>query len=337
MSQKIPIYILTGFLGAGKTTLLQNLLRHEKSAGRRPAVLMNEFGKASVDTLLLEQSAVPVVDLIEGCVCCTVKGSLTAAMVQLLEEYQPDVVFLEATGVAIPLEIIDALLDPPLQSRVRVAVVFALIDTTQFPVHLPSAYQQTAMQQTMAEQVRHADALLLSKTDITRPDRRFAVESVLRGLNGRAPLMKVVKGNVDAEALLRVRTKHEEKRTAKPKQLLPRKTGRVVPQVRAVERKTSFGQLQTLLVPFTDAVDSDRFYEFLYALPDSILRGKGFYRDAESGLVHEFHFVPHTPMTAPLSGAAPTEMFAILIGEQLDESELIRKLKACEVRGSLLQ
>jgi G3E family GTPase len=333
MAGKVPNYILTGFLGAGKTTLLQNLLRHEKSEGRRPAVLMNEFGKASVDTLLLEHTAVPVVDLIEGCVCCTVKGSLTAAMVQLLEEHQPDVVFLEATGVAIPLEIVDALLDPPLQSLLRVAGVFTMIDTTQFPVHLPPAYEQSAMQQTMAEQVCHADALLLSKTDIARPDRRFAVESVLRGLNGNAPILKVVKGNVDAAELLRIRTKHEEKQTGKPKQLVQRKAGRLVPESRAVQRRTSFGQLQTLYIPLMHALNADRFYEFLYKLPDHILRGKGFYREAESGHIHEFHFVPHTPMTAPITGDAPTELFAIFIGERLNEAELIQRLRACEVRG----
>ncbi|MGZ4107324.1 MAG: CobW family GTP-binding protein [Tumebacillaceae bacterium] len=336
MSARVPIYILTGFLGAGKTTLLQTLLRHEKAAGRRPAVLMNEFGKASVDTLLLEHTAVPVVDLIEGCVCCTVKGSLTEAMVQLLDTYQPDVVFLEATGVAIPLEIVDALLDQPLHSVVKIAGVFALVDTTQFPVHLPPLHEQTAMQQTMVEQVRHADALLLSKTDIARPDRRFAVESFLRGINRQAHLMKVVKGAVDANALLSVRTRHEVKRAGKPRLLAPRQVGRVVPKLRAVERKTSFGQLQTLHYEFQAPVDADRFYEFLYRLPNTVLRGKGFYRDAESGLVHEFHFVPHTPMSAPLEGSlegkAPAKMFAILIGEQLDEVALRRQLKACETR-----
>jgi G3E family GTPase len=329
----IPVYILTGFLGSGKTTLLKTLLFSVKEKGLRPAVLMNEFGKASVDSLLLQGAAVPTVDLIEGCVCCTVRGSLTAAMMQLLTEHRPDVLFLEATGVALPLEIVDSLLDLPLKDLVQAAGVFACVDATRFPLQFPPLFEQTPMQQTMVQQVKHADVLLLTKTDLTPPDRQFALEGALRQLNAEAPLLKVVKGQVDAEALLGVRVRQYQ-RSGLPKQILKRKgpAGRVKPAVRAAALKTSFGRLKTLHYEFEAGVDADRFYEFLYGLPESVARAKGFYRDARNGWMYEFHFTPRAPMVGPAEGEVPA--FAVLIGEDLAEAELLKELKRCEVAGT---
>ena len=330
MAKQIEIYVLTGFLGAGKTTLLKRLLRECKEQGLRPAVLMNEFGSASVDTLLVEETAVPVVDLIEGCVCCSVKGSLTEAMGELLAQHQPDVVFLEATGVAIPLEIVDALLDPPLAGLVRVAGVLACVDATQFPLQFPPEFEQTVLQRTMVEQVRHADVLLLTKTDIARPDRWYALEGVLRGLNRQALLVRAVKGEVDVRQVLGVR------RVVTAKVQVPAqmkgwkrfaKSGAVKRTLRERKRETSYGTLQTLHVPFTGAVDADRLYELLYALPAGVLRAKGFFVNAENGETYEFHYVPRTPMMGPVRAEVPG--FAVVIGEGLDEEELRRKLQVC--------
>lgn len=326
MAKQIPIYILTGFLGAGKTTLLRRLLREMKKQERRPAVLMNEFGAASVDTILVEETAVPVVDLIEGCVCCSVKGSLTQAMGELLAQYTPDVVFLEATGVAIPLEIVDALLDPPLAGLVQVAGVLACVDTTQFPLHFPPEFEQTVLQRTMIEQVRHADVLLMTKTDVAKMDRRFALEGVLRGLNPRALLVKAVKGDVDAQQVLAVR------RLAPARERNWKRAGGMGPvrrTLREKKREPSYGTLQTLHVPFSGAVDADRLYELLYALPVGVLRAKGFFANAENGETYEFHYVPRTPMLGPVR--ADVKGFAVVIGEGLDEEELRRKLLACQV------
>ncbi|ASS75550.1 hypothetical protein CIG75_11505 [Tumebacillus algifaecis] len=326
----IPVYLLTGFLGSGKTTLLKTLLLAVKEQGLKAAVLMNEFGKVSVDTLLLQGTAVPTVDLIEGCVCCTVRGSLTGAMMQLVEEHRPDLIFLEATGVALPLEIVDSLLDPPLKEEVRVAGVYACVDATRFPLQLPPLFEQTPVQQTMVQQVKHADVLLLTKTDLTPPDRRFALEGALRQLNDSSPILRVLNGQVDAKALLDVR--HEVARRARPTRVLPRfGAARVKPEVRRQE-KTSFGGLQTLHYEFGASVDADRLYEFMYRLPESVARGKGFYRDAENGQMYQFHFTPYAPMTAPAEGEMPA--FAVLIGENLAERELLQQLQACEVENT---
>lgn len=327
MPKQIPIYILTGFLGAGKTTLLKRLLREMKAKGRRPAVLMNEFGAASVDTLLVEETAVPVVDLIEGCVCCSVKGSLTQAMGELLAQHAPDVVFLEATGVAIPLEIVDALLDPPLAGMVQVAGVLACVDATQFPLHFPPEFEQTVLQRTMIEQVRHADVLLMTKTDVARPDRRFALESVLRGLNARAVLVRAVKGDVDVQQVLNVRRLAPKRERKWRRAEIAGPVRKMLREKKRQGRENSYGTLQTVHVPFAGAVDADRLYELLYALPEGVLRAKGFFANAESGEMYEFHYVPRTPMMGPMKADVPG--FAVVIGERLDEEELREQILAC--------
>lgn len=335
MAKSVPVYILTGFLGAGKTTLLQTLLRHSKEQGQRPVVLMNEFGNESVDSVLLQQAAVPVVDLVEGCVCCTVRDSLTMAMLQMVEQYQPDVLFLEATGVARPLEIVDVLFHEELQDLVHLAGVLTLVDTTNFPLSM--GLDPSAVQRTMFEQVHHADAILLSKTDLIGFERRLALESFLGELNPDAPQIKVVKGQVDASALLSIRTRQGTGNRRKGHPRIVRRSAQGTtgkPRVHTVTRagKTSFGTLQTLRYPFRGLVDTDRFYEFLRMLPDTIYRGKGFYRDSEGGYCYEFHYTPGFPMIDPRPDLQGQEAFAIFIGEKLEEQGIRQGLAACEVR-----
>lgn len=338
----VPVYILTGFLGAGKTTLLKNLLHAVKQDGRRPAVLMNEFGMESVDTLSLQGTLVPVVDLLEGCVCCTVRGGLPSTILQLLDMAHPDVIFLEATGVANPIDIVDALMEPELQGVVSLGGVFTLVGTTRFPLAVPPEFMQSQLQRTMFDQVRYADVVLLSKTDVTDVERKFAVESVVRELNRKAPLLPVINGEVDVQMLLDVRSQYEQgvaverssspATIARPKGLMrrvrERTTGvKVVPTTRAV---TSFGNLQTIHYEFAHPVVAERMYQFLYALPEGVLRAKGFYYDAELGSLHEFQYAPPTPLVTEWPDVQDVKAFAVLIGEDLAEEELLTQLQACE-------
>ncbi|PWK15513.1 CobW family GTP-binding protein [Tumebacillus permanentifrigoris] len=348
----IPVYILTGFLGAGKTTLLKNLLTYVKQDGRRPAVLMNEFGMESVDSLALQGAQVPIVDMVEGCVCCTVRGSLATTMLQLIELARPDVIFLEATGVANPVDIVDALLEPDLQGVVELGGVFTLVGATRFPLAVPPEFTQTQMQRTMFDQVRYADVILLSKTDVADFGRKFAVESVVRELNAKAQLLTVTHGAVDVQQLLDVRTQYlprslsdvadttdvAEKTPPRPKGLMrrvaERTAGEPVEQVAKVvpttRTKTSFGSLQTIHYEFTRPVVAERMYQFLYSLPEGVLRAKGFYLDAENGQLHEFQYAPPTPLVTEWPEVEGVKAFAVVIGENLDEEQLVQQLTACE-------
>lgn len=126
LKSRVPLHVLTGFLGSGKTTLLSELLRDPQSG--RIAVLVNEVGDLPLDRDLLERVDEDVLALPSGCVCCTLRGDLHAA-VRRLVALAPEHVVLETTGLADPAPLLDALSgDPALASLVQLGAVVAVVD-----------------------------------------------------------------------------------------------------------------------------------------------------------------------------------------------------------------
>lgn len=136
MEQVVPVYILSGFLGSGKTTLLQRLLEHWKDQGLRPAVVMNELGEVNLDGLLVEQT-VPMAELLGGCICCSIRGDLSTELTTLIKKESPDVVVIEATGAANPLEIVDGVTETSLYQKVELKSLITVVDAA----HLLELYR----------------------------------------------------------------------------------------------------------------------------------------------------------------------------------------------------
>ena len=109
--EKTEVYILGGFLGSGKTTLLRKILKQESEAGRKVAVLLNELGSVSVDSSLIGDD-VPLKELFDGCICCTLQDKLEVQLHELLAENELDAVYIETTGAAHPVEVLDAIMSP---------------------------------------------------------------------------------------------------------------------------------------------------------------------------------------------------------------------------------
>ena len=192
--QPVPVTVLTGFLGAGKN----KLLKHPALADT--AVLVNEFGEIGLDHLLMEKLDDDAVLLNSGCLCCTVRGDLVRALRDLARRMAEGKhiarVVVETTGLADPAPILQTLMSDPLMlSRYRLDGVVTLVDAANAHATLdtqPEAIKQAAM----------ADRLVITKSDLAKPEQVVPLWHRLRALNPGAPLLNVLHGEVEPEQIL---------------------------------------------------------------------------------------------------------------------------------------
>jgi G3E family GTPase len=130
-ADRIPVHLISGFLGSGKTTLLQRLLDRCLAQGLKPAIMMNEYGEVNIDGALLRGQGYSVREMTNGCICCTIGGTLGLAL-QEVASLKPDVIFIEATGLADPVELIDQATKEDVLPLVRLASLVAVLDPLNF-------------------------------------------------------------------------------------------------------------------------------------------------------------------------------------------------------------
>ncbi len=196
----IPVSVLTGFLGSGKTTLLNHLVCSPEM--NRALVIINEFGAISLDHELVARSNEDlVVEMMGGCLCCTIRGDLLATLRDAPWRFARegtcwfDRVVIETTGLADPAPILHTLMtDNHLTTLYRLDGVIATVDAAVGMATLDA-------QEEAVKQAAMADRILLTKTDVASAPDRTALEARLRALNPAAPIIPVVDGKVDPAAL----------------------------------------------------------------------------------------------------------------------------------------
>ncbi|HYP85463.1 CobW family GTP-binding protein [Variovorax sp.] len=191
---RIPLTVIGGFLGAGKTTLVNRLLADAR--GRRLAVLVNDFGAVNIDAALVAQSAGDTIALTNGCVCCSIGGDLSAALIRVLA-MQPafDGIVVEASGVSDPARIAQiALADPQLEPNGTLVLVDATVAAGQS--------RDPLLGEQMATQVKGADFLVVNKTDIATAEDLRALRDWLDSAAPGVPRFETHHAAVP-EALLR--------------------------------------------------------------------------------------------------------------------------------------
>jgi G3E family GTPase len=182
----IPTTILTGFLGAGKTTLLNRILQEQH--GLRIAVIENEFGQENIDNeILVQDSREQIVEMNNGCICCTVRGDLIVALSNLAQkrdagELQFDRVVIETTGLANPGPVAQTFfVDEEVGAHYMLDAVVTVVDARH-------AMQQLDQHEEAQRQVGFADKILLSKTDLASADDVAELVRRLKRINPRAPI-----------------------------------------------------------------------------------------------------------------------------------------------------
>jgi G3E family GTPase len=198
----VPVTILTGFLGAGKTTLLNRILKEDH--GRRIAVIENEFGETGVDSEIIEKSEEQIVEMNNGCICCTVRGDLIRILGTLKERRDKgdltfDRVVIETTGMADPGPVAQTFFtDEEIGNYYLLDSILTVVDAKHAPKQLDEFHEAQ-------EQVGFADRILLSKTDLTQEEETEDLIKRLKRMNPRAPIRKVHFGETPIDEVLDIR------------------------------------------------------------------------------------------------------------------------------------
>lgn len=189
------VHLLFGFLGSGKTTLAARILS-EFGPERRLAMIVNEFGDVGVDGEVLEGNDIDLIQLASGCLCCTLKGSLHAAVVELSSKNTLDHIVIEATGVAEPEELLNSFADPGFGDPYAIGPVVTVVDTPKFlkiREMLGPFYEA---------QVEKADYVILNKLDLADTALAEEVREEIEALNPEALIRYAERCDIDLEEVL---------------------------------------------------------------------------------------------------------------------------------------
>ncbi|MDU5912297.1 MAG: CobW-like GTP-binding protein, partial [Staphylococcus epidermidis] len=158
----MEIIIIGGFLGSGKTSTLNHLIADALENNLNTAVIMNEFGKLSVDGQLINHPKVPMSEITEGCICCAMKSDVSQQLHELYLKYQPDIIFIECSGVAEPLAVVDACFTPVLAPFITLRSMIGMIDASMYAQIKSYPRDIVAL---FYEQLRHCSTLFINKID----------------------------------------------------------------------------------------------------------------------------------------------------------------------------
>jgi G3E family GTPase len=204
---KVPVTVLTGFLGSGKTTLLNHLLGQAEAEGT--AVIVNEFGAIGIDGQLVVGVDEDVIEINNGCICCTVRADLVTTIGRLLSRPQPvRRILIETTGLADPAPVIQSfMLDEGLRKATELDALVTVVDARHNPLWLSMGEEADAAggENVAREQIAFADLLLLNKIDLVDEAELAACETELRRINPLARIRRMRAGSVPAGEVIGIR------------------------------------------------------------------------------------------------------------------------------------
>ncbi|MFP3921766.1 MAG: cobalamin biosynthesis protein CobW [Dichotomicrobium sp.] len=235
--EKLPVTVITGFLGSGKTTLISQLMQNPQ--GKRLAVVVNEFGDVGVDGDMLKSCAIPdcpaenIMELANGCICCTVADDFIPTIEALLSlDPRPEHILIETSGLALPKPLLKAFDWPDIRSRITVDGVVALADAEavaagRFAPNVDAVEAQrladdsldheTPLSEVFEDQVACADIVLLTKPDLAGAEGVAKARAIIEETAHRPlPVVEVSEGKVDTRVIIGLEAAAEDDMDARP-------------------------------------------------------------------------------------------------------------------------
>jgi G3E family GTPase len=319
----VPVYLLSGFLGSGKTTLLTKAIDYVTESGRKPAVIMNEIGEVNLDGLLID-TAVPMAELLSGCICCSIRGDLATTIKELLTDSQPDAIFIESTGVANPIEIVDEITDASLVFPVELKSVITVVDAPQLLQLSRTSVGKTF--RLMQEQIRCANLLILNKSDLVSASELKEIEQLIRGWNPQASLEVSVYSQVDMDLIEAL-----DGRVA----LSSRDRNRVREEhhdhghdhEHHHNHHHSHDHVIAYTHYFDKPIDSNQFEQLLSKLPHEVYRAKGILTFSDTGSRFMFQYAYREVDFVKITPQGDVRDVAVFIGENFSKEAVRAKLE----------
>ncbi|WP_416829192.1 CobW family GTP-binding protein [Ectobacillus polymachus] len=295
--KQIPVYILSGFLGSGKTTVLLHLLEYYRKQNERPAIILNELGKVNVERHLFSEERVN--ELLDGCICCSMQSNFRGVLNQLADNCdQIDVLIIEGTGVANPIELVEVLTASPYRDFFSLQSIIGIVDAARFLEYINLFLSSSSMRALFKDQIKCSSFLVLNKIDAVSEKKLQTIELKLQSFIGESvPVYKTSYGQVEAEELLQKR---------------------MITSVTLEEKHHHHhGTIQAIRLEAIPPLDRKKLKEWFHSISEYVYRAKGVLRIAEKPELYELQYASGSlKINAMYIDDGTVSSNLILIGEE---------------------
>ncbi|MCQ6275847.1 GTP-binding protein [Bacillus sp. V3B] len=325
MIKKIPVYVISGFLGSGKTTVLLNMIKECERNNKRPGIILNELGEVNVESYLFENQHVK--ELLNGCICCTIQDDLKETLNHFIVEIKKnniDVLFIEGTGVANPVEIEEALISPEFLNYFELYSMISLVDASHFLEFQSIFSSTTEVRKLLREQISSATIVLLNKLDLVKEKSLIKIEHKIKeNVKSSVPIYKTKFGEISIKELFLKRYYVHTSQSQKENILKCSHVHNDDNRMDEHKHHDHHSTINAFRIDKLPEMNKRKLETWLKSLPKAVLRGKGIVKLEGSIGLFNFQFSSGNMILDRIRETPYSQPTIILIGDKLNTEEIL--------------